>query len=205
MLHILVSDFINYCKVSNFSKSSLETLSAQLNKFTFFINQHAIQNIQDVKFVKSISREGVSTITARFEDISEQQFDKRLNNFRREVQNKANQELPNNANDPFILELTTSNSFPTAVLVVRGEADDDILRKASVGIKEDIERLKGVDGIDTAGLRDPEIHIDFELVGDSFAREFHLVVDIKPGSAFGFVRAVAQLVGGQAFRRHVLC
>jgi len=125
--------------------------------------ENAIQQVADVKFVNSLSREGISTITARFEDISERNFDKRLNDLRREIQNKANQELPTSAGDPLILEITTSNSFPTAVLVVRGEADDEILRKAAVTIKEDIEYLKGVDGIDTAGLQEPEIHIEFDL------------------------------------------
>ena len=124
--------------------------------------EQAVQQVNDVKLVNSESREGISSITARFEDISEREFDKRLTDFRREIQSKASAELPDEADDPLILEITSSNSFPTATIVVRGEADDEILRKASVNIKEDIENIKGIDGIDPAGLHSPEIHVDFD-------------------------------------------
>jgi len=122
----------------------------------------AIQQVSDVKLVNSESREGISSITARFEDISEAEFDKRLTDLRREIQSKSSAELPSEANEPLILEITSSNSFPTAMLVVQGNADDEILRKAAVNIKEDIENIKGIDGVDTAGLHAPEIHIDFD-------------------------------------------
>ncbi len=122
----------------------------------------AIQQVNDVKLVSSESREGVSSITARFEDISESEFDKRLTDLRREIQSKSSAELPNEANEPLTLEITSSNSFPTAMLVVQGEADDETLRKAAVNIKEDIENIKGIDGVDPAGLHAPEIHIEFD-------------------------------------------
>lgn len=126
--------------------------------------EKAIQQVNDVKLVNSESRESMSVITARFEDISERDFDKRLTDLRREVQSKSSAELPKEAEEPLILEITSSNSFPTAMLVVQGEADDEILRKASVNIKEDIESIKGVDGVDPAGLHSPEIHVDFDPI-----------------------------------------
>ena len=123
--------------------------------------EDAIQKVSDVKFVNSESREGISNITVRFEEIDERTFDKRLNDFRREIQNKANAELPDEAEDPFIFEVTTANSFPTAMIAVKGEADDEVLRKSAVNIKEDIESISGVDSINPAGLHAPEIQIDF--------------------------------------------
>jgi len=124
--------------------------------------ERSIQQVNDVKLVNSESREGISNITARFEDISKSEFDKRMTDFRREIQSKSSSELPKEADDPLILEITSSNSFPTAMLVVQGEADDEILRRTSVSIKEDIENLKGVDGVDPAGLHAPEIHVNFD-------------------------------------------
>ncbi len=123
--------------------------------------ERAIQQVSDIKFVNSESREGISSITVRFEELDERTFDKRLNDFRREIQNKANQELPEDAEDPLIVEVTTANSFPTAVIAVQGIADDEMLRKSSANIKEDIENIKGVDGVNAAGLHAPELHIDF--------------------------------------------
>jgi len=122
----------------------------------------AIQQVNDVKLVNSESRGSISVITARFEDISQSEFDKRLTDLRREIQSKSSSELPKEADEPLILEITTSNSFPTAMIVVQGKANDEMLRRSSVNIKEDIENIKGVDGVDPAGLHSPEIHVNFD-------------------------------------------
>ena len=50
MLHTLIADFLNYCKSSDFSISSLETLSAQLSEFNFFIGQHTVHSIQHISY-----------------------------------------------------------------------------------------------------------------------------------------------------------
>jgi len=123
--------------------------------------EDAIQKVTDVKFVSSNSREGLSDILVRFEDISDRTFDKRINDLRREIQSKANAELPATANDPAIVEITSANGFPTAMVAVSGRDNDELLRKISLGIKEDIELLKGVDRARPAGLSDPELQVEF--------------------------------------------
>ncbi|MBT8071733.1 MAG: efflux RND transporter permease subunit, partial [Gammaproteobacteria bacterium] len=84
--------------------------------------EDAIRNVQDIRWVISNTRENSSSILIRFRDLSESMFDKRVNDVRREVQNKANDELPEEATDPYILEVTTSSGFPTAMVVVEGQA-----------------------------------------------------------------------------------
>jgi multidrug efflux pump subunit AcrB len=123
--------------------------------------EEAIQQVSDVKFVTSTSRENVSTILVRFNEISERTFDKRINDLRRELQNKANSDLPVDADDPQVIEITTDNSYPTATLVVSGKADDEVLRRVAQGVKDDLERIKGVDTINTAALVDPELLVEF--------------------------------------------
>ena len=124
--------------------------------------EEAIQKVQDIKFVSSTSREGISDILVRFEDISERIFDKRINDLRREIQNKANAELPAEANDPTILEITSSNNFPTATLILTGEANDELLRKTALNVRKDLERIKGVNTVIEAGFADPELKVDFD-------------------------------------------
>ena len=124
--------------------------------------EDAIRTVADIKFIASNSREDVSSILVRFREISETTFDKRVNDLRREVQNKATDELPIEVEDPRILEITTSNGFPTAIVLVTGAANDEVLRQAARTIKEDIERLSGVDTIFAAGLDDPELQVDFD-------------------------------------------
>jgi multidrug efflux pump subunit AcrB len=126
--------------------------------------EDAIRSVQDIRFVSSSSREGVSNILVRFREIPERVFDKRINDLRREIQNKASAELPAEAIDPLILEITSSNGFPTAQVVVIGQADDETLRLAARQAKEDIERIPGVDNVLAFGLHDPELHVEFDPV-----------------------------------------
>ena len=119
--------------------------------------EDAIQGVADIRFVSSSSRESVSSMLVRFREINERTFDKRMNDLRREIQNKAASELPSEASEPRILEITTSNGFPTASIRLMGQADDDTLRVNARRIKSDLERMSGVDQVFASGLRDPEI------------------------------------------------
>ncbi|HVL57251.1 MAG TPA: efflux RND transporter permease subunit, partial [Burkholderiaceae bacterium] len=124
--------------------------------------EEAIANVADVRFVSSSSREGASSILVRFREISERTFDKRINDLRREIQNRAVNELPPDARDPQILEITTSNGFPTATVVLAGQADDETLRANGRAIRSDLERIAGVDRVIASGLRDPELHVRYD-------------------------------------------
>lgn len=123
--------------------------------------EDAVQNVQDIRWIISTTRESSSNILVRFRDLDERTFDKRVNDLRREIQNKANDELPDEAEDPHILEITSSNGFPTALVVVQGQADDEQLRRTARLIKQDIERLQGVDKALAIGLHDPEMQVEF--------------------------------------------
>lgn len=126
--------------------------------------EDSIRQVQDVKFVTSSSREGVCNILVRFRELNEREFDKRLTDLRREVQAKANDELPDDAEDPIIVEITTSNGFPTALVVLTGQANDERLRREARLVRDDLERLKGVDSVTSQGLADPEMHVEIDPV-----------------------------------------
>jgi len=154
--------------------------------------EDALENVPDVRFVTSSSRESTSSILVRFREISERTFDKRINDLRREIQSKADRELPRDAEVPVVLEITTSNGFPTAQVLLVGQADDETLRFTAQQIKTDLERLPGVDRVYAAGLRKPELRVEFDParvaarsltaadVADSVAAWFR---DVSAGSA----------------------
>ncbi len=123
--------------------------------------EDAIKQVKDIRFVSSSSREAVSSILVRFEEISERQFDKRANDLRREIQNKASAELPPDATDPQVVEITSSNGFPTAILVLHGAAGE-ALRAQAFALKREIEGLAGVDQVIAAGFGEPELHVNFD-------------------------------------------
>nr|HMQ71776.1 efflux RND transporter permease subunit [Rubrivivax sp.] len=119
--------------------------------------EDAIDGVADLRFVVSTSRDNVSSILVRFREIPDKIFDKRMNDLRREILNQASAELPSEAGDPRVLEITTSNGFPTATLTLTGRADDEVLRLAGRRLRDDLERIAGVDQVYPSGLRDPEL------------------------------------------------
>ncbi len=169
--------------------------------------EDAVRKVQDIKFVSSNSRQSVSSLLVRFQDISERIFDKRVNDLRREIQNKQD-ELPDAADDPIILEITSANAFPSASIAVVGMADDENLRIQARNIEKGIERLTGVDRVDPIGLADPELHVTIDpealeslrlspgQVADTVTAYFQ---DIAAGDArLGEANWLVRLVGSDA-------
>ncbi len=129
--------------------------------------EDALRKLNDVNFVSSTSRVGLSNILVRFRDLDERTFDKRVNDLRREIQSKRS-ELPRDIVEPIILEITSANAFPSATIVVQGQDDDESLRRLSYQLERDLEQMRGVDRVDTLGLNDPEVQVklDFERLAN---------------------------------------
>lgn len=123
--------------------------------------EESIEDVQDIKFVSSSSRESISSILVRFNELDERDFDKRLADLRREI-NNIEKDLPEEAERPDIFEITSSNAFPTATVVISGPSDDENLRRQARLLEKDLARIKGVDRVQPTGLRDPEIQIRFD-------------------------------------------
>ncbi|OOY45781.1 efflux RND transporter permease subunit, partial [Solemya velum gill symbiont] len=123
--------------------------------------EDAVRKIQNINFMSSTSRESVSSILVRFQDIDERTFDKSVADLRREIQNKES-ELPDAAEDPQILEITTANAFPSATVAVVGQSLDEELRIQARNIQKGLERVKGVDRVDPIGLPEPELQVNFD-------------------------------------------
>jgi len=122
--------------------------------------EDAIRSIPDLRFVSSNSRENVSNILVRFNDIDKALFEKRLADLRRKIEG-INDQLPAETIDPLIIELTSSTAFPAAMIAVIGEADDENLRLHAKNILKDLKQTKGVSRVDTVALDEPEIQIQF--------------------------------------------
>ena len=122
--------------------------------------ENGIKRVADVKFVSSTSREGVSSILIRFDDISDTEFDKRMADLRRELQARQD-ELPAEVKQPDVFEITSSKAFPTATLVVYGETDEESLQGIAQDVKDDLERLDGVDDVLSVGDRGAELKVEF--------------------------------------------
>jgi len=122
--------------------------------------EEAFDKIDDIRFISSSSRAGVSSILVRFNDISPRDYDKRLNDMRREIDNKANTELPLAVEKPLVIEITSSTAFPSASLALKGSGSSEILRRQAYLLTQDLEQLKGVYRVDSQGLAEPQLQIE---------------------------------------------
>ncbi len=123
--------------------------------------EDAIRSISDLRFVSSNSRENVSSLLIRFNDIDDTLFDKRVTDLRRKIES-VKDTLPDEVIDPLVMELTSSNAFPAALIAVTGQADDENLRFNTKNIRKDLQQIKGVHRVDAVGLDDPEIQVKFD-------------------------------------------
>ncbi|RLT88392.1 MULTISPECIES: efflux RND transporter permease subunit [unclassified Ketobacter] len=117
--------------------------------------------VRDLRFVTSTSREGVSSILVRFNQLSKTEFRERVADLRREVQNVYTDQLPDEALDPQIREITSSSGFPTASLVLTAQSPDEAFRRYAADLKLALERQPGVDEVLKMGSEDPELRIAF--------------------------------------------
>lgn len=122
--------------------------------------EEAIRKVSDIKFVSSNSRENVSSILVRFHDLSDVEFDKRINDLRREIQNQES-ELPSEAESSRIVEITSANAYPSATVVLVGRSNNEVLRKQAKIVQDDLERIEGIDRVNTYGLLKPELQVLF--------------------------------------------
>ena len=117
--------------------------------------------VRDLRFVTSTSREGVSSILVRFNQLSKDDFRERVADLRREVQNVYTDQLPDEALDPKIREITSSSGFPTASVVLTAQSPDEGFRRYAANLKLALERQPGIDEVLKMGSEDPELHIAF--------------------------------------------
>ncbi len=125
------------------------------------IIEESIERIQDIKFVSSSSREGISSILIRFYDMDQYVFDKRLADLRREI-NSIEGQLPIEIDRPIITEITSANAFPTATVVLSSIDDDENLRAQARALEKDLARIAGVDRVMPIGQRESELQIQFD-------------------------------------------
>ena len=123
--------------------------------------EDSINGIADINFVSSNSRENTSSVLVRFEDLKPEVYDKRLADLRRELQSVQAQ-LPIETIESRIIEITSGNAFPAAMIAVTTLADDELLRKSAKNAAQSINQMSGVDRVDTVALDDPELQVNFD-------------------------------------------
>ena len=117
------------------------------------------ENVNKVDLLFSTSSEGRSVIFVDFEEISDRDFDKELENLRTAVE-QVN-ELPEEILDaPRVDEFDTSFGFPILTIVVGGNIGETQMRDIAENLKDEISDIKNIASVRMAGLREREIWIE---------------------------------------------
>jgi len=119
------------------------------------------ENVNKINLMLSNSSEGRSVITIDFEEMSDRDFDKELENLRTAVE-QVN-ELPEEIlEDPQVVELDISSGFPMLTIVVSGDISESQMRDIAENLKDEILDIKNIASVQIAGLRDREIWIEVD-------------------------------------------
>ena len=119
------------------------------------------ENVSKINLMLSTSSEGRSFISVDFEEMSERDFDKQLQNLRAAVE-QVN-ELPDEILDePKVTELDISSGFPMLTVVVGGTISEPRMRTIAEELKDDILDIKNIASVQIAGLREREIWIEVD-------------------------------------------
>ena len=117
------------------------------------------ENVNKINLLLSNSSEGRSIISVDFEEMSDREFDKELENLRTAVEqvNELPEEIPD---DPKIQELDVSSGFPMLTIAVGGNISETQMRDIAENLKDEILDIKNIASVQIAGLREREIWIE---------------------------------------------
>ncbi len=117
------------------------------------------ENVNKIDLLFSTSSEGRSAIGVDFEEMSDRDFDKEIENLRTAIE-QVN-ELPEGIlDDPQIEELDVSSGFPLLTIVVGGNISEAQMRNIAENLKDEILDIKNIASVQIAGLREREIWIE---------------------------------------------
>lgn len=123
--------------------------------------ESAARQIQDVHLVAATSRDHVATLLIRFRDLPRERFEHRLAALDREIRQAA-AGFPKEARAPQVIELTSSNFFPTAMVAVSGPVADGRVCEQAEAVRAQLENLPGVARVTAYGLRNRELEVRFD-------------------------------------------
>ena len=133
------------------SPSDIETLvTMELEK--------ELKNLENIKEMRSSSKEGVSIITVEFE--ANANIDEAIQKTRDKV-NIAKRHLPTDADEPIVDEVNFSN-IPIMIVNISGKYSLVRLKKVAENLKDLIETTPGVLSVEMAGGLDREVQVDVD-------------------------------------------
>ncbi len=121
--------------------------------------ERALKGVKDVKEIRSVSKEGLSTIRIEFNTGID--IDEAIRRVRDKVNSTRNQ-LPNDIIEPSIMEINFSE-FPIMVINVGGKVGVARLKAIAKDLQEKIESIPGVLRADLSGDIEREVQVNCDV------------------------------------------
>ncbi|MCA9365567.1 efflux RND transporter permease subunit [Candidatus Kaiserbacteria bacterium] len=117
--------------------------------------ERGLTALENVKKITSTSREGVSSVVVEFEASAD--IDTSIQDLKDEV-DKIKQDLPNDAEDPFVSEVNFVDQ-PIMAIAFSADLSDFAFAELSKDLEREIESIAGVARVQTQGVRDREVAV----------------------------------------------
>ncbi len=116
-----------------------------------------IKDVKNIDFIMSNSSEGQSTVFIRFEEMSDDEFNIVLQNLRSAVDGVD--DLPEDAEEPEILEIETAEMTPTIQATITGDLSPEALIELGNEFKDRLLEIDHIGKLEVTGVRDREIWV----------------------------------------------
>ena len=117
--------------------------------------ENAIENVENLDKVTSVSRDDVSIITAEFNASAD--IDKSIQDLKDAI-DTAKSELPRDANDPFVGEVNFSNQ-PIQIISISSDLSPVAFTELGEKLKTEFKKVKGVSDVQVSGTRVRQIQV----------------------------------------------
>lgn len=120
--------------------------------------ESVIEDLEELDEFTSSSREGVSTVVVNFEASAD--VDDRIRALRDAV-STAESELPDEAETPFVAEVSFSDQ-PVVVFAVAADVPEAELKRIAEDFQDEIESISGISEVSVSGAREQEVLVSVD-------------------------------------------
>ena len=132
-----------------------------------------IADVDKIESMTSTAAEGFAGISVKFDqNISRDEFDKLYQDLRTELDKVQN--LPEDANDPWLMKLESNTMTPVVDVVIAGDFPENERRELADVLQDELEAVEGVLEVDMIGERDREIWVE---VAPDYLNQYSLTLE----------------------------
>ncbi|MFC1728808.1 efflux RND transporter permease subunit [candidate division KSB1 bacterium] len=132
----------------------------EMEKLVTIPIEDAAQTVDKIKSITSVSYEGVSEISIVFETIPQEEYDKLFIDLKNAVDRI--EDLPEDASDPFWVELTSDMFAPMLTVNLTGDLPEKDLLDMARDLQEELLNFKLISKAEISGLRNREIWVEVD-------------------------------------------